>query len=568
MKKMFQIFWNAPGGKPVLVVLSMLLASVCEMLGMGAIVPLVSQANAGDGGANSTVTILLKRIFETVGIEYSFTTLLLFLGSALILKSITAFLAMRYVAISGADVTTKLRMRLLSATTNARWSYFVNHRPGEVSAMVATQANAAGEAFLSVAFLVTNSISGIGLLAAAAVISFKLVIVSIISIVALAYPLNFVLKLAGESGKRQFKISTELTSGVQDVMSNMKPLKSMARQQHFVEKFSTNILNLRQALIRVMVSQHGVFHGQDIMGAIMLLVGIYVSIVVLRTPLSEMLAVGIIFYQIVDLVKRMQLNLQNSTVAMQSYYGVMDTVVRAEAEAEIDEGTIEPSLERAIRFEDVSFAYGKKMVLNHVNLECAANQITVFIGPSGAGKTTMVDLIIGFYLPQKGRLTIDGIDMKDVKLSAWRSKIGYVPQELTMLRGTIADNIRLGETAVSDEAIIEALRLAHALSFVEALPDGINSDIGTMGAKLSGGQRQRLSLARALVLKPKLLLLDEVTSALDDASEAEICENIKLLAGQFTIVAITHKSAWKLIADRIYNVSSGKVERVAEPRAT
>ena len=567
MKKMFQIFWNAPGGRPVSVVLSMLLASGCEMLGMGAIVPLVSQANAGDGGANSTVTVLLKRIFETVGIEYSFTTLLLFLGSALILKSITAFFAMRYVAISGADVTTKLRMRLLSATTNARWSYFVNHRPGEVSAMVATQANAAGEAFLSVAFLVTNSISGIGLLAAAAVISFKLVIVSIISIVALAYPLNFVLKLAGESGKQQFKISTELTSGVQDVMSNMKPLKSMARQRHFVEKFSTNILNLRQALIRVMVSQHGVFHGQDIMGAIMLLVGIYVSIVVLRTPLSEMLAVGIIFYQIVDLVKRMQLNLQNSTVAMQSYYGVMDTVVRAEAEAEIDEGTIEPSLERAIRFEDVSFAYGKKMVLNHVNLECAANQITVFIGPSGAGKTTMVDLIIGFYLPQKGRLTIDGIDMKDVKLSAWRSKIGYVPQELTMLRGTIADNIRLGETAVSDEAIIEALRLAHALSFVEALPDGINSDIGTMGAKLSGGQRQRLSLARALVLKPKLLLLDEVTSALDDASEAEICENIKLLAGQFTIVAITHKPAWKLIADRIYNVSGGKVERVAKRRS-
>ena len=136
-----------------------------------------------------------------------------------------------------------------------------------------------------------------------------------------------------------------------------------------------------------------------------------------------------------------------------------------------------------------------------------------------------------------------------------------------MLRGTIADNIRLGETAVSDEAIVEALRLANALSFVEALPDGINSDIGTMGARLSGGQRQRLSLARALVLKPKLLLLDEVTSALDDASEAEICENIKSLAGQFTIVAITHKPAWKLIADRIYNVSGGKVERVAKRRS-
>ena len=537
------------------------------MLGMGAIVPLVSQANAGDGGANSTVTVLLKRIFEVFGIEYSFASLLLFLGAALILKSVTAFLAMRHVAISGADVTTKLRMRLLNAATNARWSYFVNHKPGEVSAMVATQANAAGEAFLSVAFLVTNSISGMGLLIAAAIISFKLVIVSLISIVALAYPLNFVLKLAGESGKQQFKISTELTSGVQDVMGNMKPLKSMARQHHFVEIFSINILNLRQSLIRVMVSQHGVFHGQDILGAILILIGIYVSVVVLKTPLSELLAVGIIFYQVVDLVKRMQLNLQNSTVSQQSYYGVMDTVVRAEAEAEHDEGTGTPLLERAITFDDVSFAYGKKIVLTHVNLECAANEITVLIGPSGAGKTTLVDLIIGFYLPQKGRLMIDGVDMRDVKLSAWRSKIGYVPQELTMLRGTIADNIRLGETAVSDEAIVEALRLANALSFVEALPDGINSDIGTMGARLSGGQRQRLSLARALVLKPKLLLLDEVTSALDDASEAEICENIKSLAGQFTIVAITHKPAWKLIADRIYNVSGGKVERVAKRRS-
>jgi ATP-binding cassette, subfamily C, bacterial len=563
---MLNIFWNAPGGRPISVVLSMLLASVCEMLGMSAIVPLVSQANAGEGGTTSTVTQILKNVFGVFGVEYSFTNLLLLLGAALVLKSVIAFLAMRYVAISGADVTTKLRMRLLNATTNARWSYFVNHRPGEVSAMVATQANAAGEAFLSIAYLVTNSISGLGLLIAASIISFKLVAVSIMAIVALAFPLNYILKLARESGKQQFDVSKELTSGVQDVMSNMKPLKSMARQRHFIEKFAGNIIHLRQALIRVMVSQHGVFHGQDILGALMLLVGIYVSVIVLRTPLSEMLAVGIIFYQIVDLVKRMQLNLQTSTVTTQSYDGVMETARRAEAEAEVDHGTIDPSLNRSIMFEDVSFAYGKKAVLSHVNLECLANEITVLIGPSGAGKTTMVDLIIGFYLPQKGRLLIDGVDMRDVKLSAWRSKIGYVPQELTMLRGSIADNIRLGETSVTDEAIIEALRLSNALSFVQALPDGINSDIGTMGAKLSGGQRQRLSLARALVLKPKVLLLDEVTSALDDASEAEICENIKQLAGQFTIVAITHKPAWKLIADRIYNVSGGKVERVVKSK--
>ncbi len=539
----------------------MLLASFSEMLGMGALVPLVSQVSSNDGGGNSLVSHLINQLFGWIGVAPSFTNLLLLLGTALVAKSTIAFLAMRYVAISGADVTTRIRSRLLAAIMNARWSYFVDHRPGEVSTMIAGQAGAAGEAFLSVAFLVTNSISGFGLLIAASIISFKLVIMCVVAVVALAFPLNYILKIARETGLRQFQVSNELTSGVQDVMGNMKPLKSMSRQAHFLGSFSSNIETLRKALIRVVVSQHGVYHGQDILGALMLLSGVYVGVEILHTPLSEMMAVGIVFYQIVDLIKRLQLNLQTSTITAQAYYGLIATAERAEAQAEIDQGKAEPALQHSIKFEDVGFSYGKKHVLGHVSLECLANEITVLIGPSGAGKTTLIDLIIGFYLPQKGRISIDGMAMQDVKLSAWRSKIGYVPQELTLLRGSIADNIKLGDVDISDDMVVEALRLAGALSFVQALPEGIHTDIGTMGAKLSGGQRQRISLARALVLRPKLLLLDEVTSALDDVSEAEICENILSLSGKFTIVAITHKPAWTRIAGRIYKVSGGHVER-------
>ena len=539
----------------------MLLASFSEMLGMGALVPLVSQVSSNDGGGNSLVSHLINQLFGWIGVAPSFTNLLLLLGTALVAKSTIAFLAMRYVAISGADVTTRIRSRLLAAIMNARWSYFVDHRPGEVSTMIAGQAGAAGEAFLSVAFLVTNSISGFGLLIAASIISFKLVVMCVVAVVALAFPLNYILKIARETGLRQFQVSNELTSGVQDVMGNMKPLKSMSRQAHFLGSFSSNIETLRKALIRVVVSQHGVYHGQDILGALMLLSGVYVGVEILHTPLSEMMAVGIVFYQIVDLIKRLQLNLQTSTITAQAYYGLIATAERAEAQAEIDQGKAEPALQHSIKFEDVGFSYGKKHVLGHVSLECLANEITVLIGPSGAGKTTLIDLIIGFYLPQKGRISIDGVAMQDVKLSAWRSKIGYVPQELTLLRGSIADNIKLGDVDISDDMIVEALRLAGALSFVQALPEGIHTDIGTMGAKLSGGQRQRISLARALVLRPKLLLLDEVTSALDDVSEAEICENILSLSGKFTIVAITHKPAWTRIAGRIYKVSGGHVER-------
>jgi ATP-binding cassette subfamily C protein len=178
------------------------------------------------------------------------------------------------------------------------------------------------------------------------------------------------------------------------------------------------------------------------------------------------------------------------------------------------------------------------------------------------GKTSIVDLIIGFCLPAYGKVLIDNVFIADVQLSKWRQKTGYVPQELTLLRGTVLDNIALGDHSISVADVMDALRLAGALGFVEALPNGVHTDIGTMGARLSGGQRQRISLARALVLKPKLLLLDEVSSALDDVTEAEICENIKQLSGRFTIIAITHKPAWTRIAMRLYRVQDGQVEPV------
>jgi ATP-binding cassette, subfamily C, bacterial len=562
LRKFIDIFLHAPGGRPLSVVLCMLFASISEMISMGALVPLTSQLSSDGGKSDSYIGKAVLQVVSLTGLEATFTNLLFLVGLTLIMKSVIAFLAMRYVAISVADVTTKLRSKLLGSMMSARWAYFVDHKPGEVASMISLQAGMAGQAYYSVAQLVTTSISGVGLLLTAFLVSGKLVVFCLVATSALAFPLYYMLKIAQESSLQQFQTSSDLTSGVQDVLNNMKPLKSMARATHFLKSFTDSIGLLRRAMILMVVSSHAIYHGQDILGAIMVLAGVYVSVVVLHTPLPEMLVVGIIFYQVVDVIKRVQLHLQSSTTAAAAYNSMMDTIVHADNQLEKDFGKTEPSLEKSIKFENVSFAYGEKTVLNHVNLECPAREITVLIGPSGAGKTTIVDLIIGFYLPMSGRIMIDNTSMVDVQLSKWRERIGYVPQELTLLRGTIADNIKLGDESITAEQVTEALRLAGAMGFVEALPDGINADIGTMGAKLSGGQRQRISLARALVLKPKLLLLDEVTSALDEATEAEICDNIMELSGKFTIVAITHRPAWKRIARHIYMVSDGHVERV------
>lgn len=540
----------------------MLFASLSEMISMGALVPVAAQLSANDGGADSFFSKLVTGLFALLGLQPSFANLLLFVGVALVTKSLIAFLAMRYVAISVADVTTKLRSILLASMMNARWAYFVDHRPGEVSTMISAQSAIAGDAYYSAAQLIITSVSGIGLLFTAFLVSGQLVIFCLIAALSLAFPLYYILKLAEESSRRQWETSNDLSSGIQDVLSNMKPLKSMARQTYFLKSFATSIRQLRLALILMVVSRHAIYHGQDILSAIMVIAGVYVGVVLLQTPLSEMLVVGIIFYQVVDVIKRIQLHLQGATVAAAAYFSLMNTIAAADHQLEKDFGAADPQLSQSIKFENVCFSYGDKSILRNINLECPAGSITVLIGPSGAGKTTIVDLIIGFYLPVSGQIIIDNILMPDVQLSKWRQKIGYVPQELTLLRGTVFDNISLGDMSISTDQVIEALRLAGALGFVEALPSGIHTDIGTMGAKLSGGQRQRISLARALVLKPKLLLLDEVTSALDDATEAEICDNIMQLSGKFTIIAITHRPAWTRIAKRLYRVLDGRVELV------
>jgi ATP-binding cassette subfamily C protein len=240
-----------------------------------------------------------------------------------------------------------------------------------------------------------------------------------------------------------------------------------------------------------------------------------------------------------------------------------------EAGAEREEfvGTKVPTLERACVLERVSFAFGSKPVLDQVSISIPADRLTVLMGPSGVGKTTIADLLLGLFEPQAGRILIDGVPLCEIDLRAWRGMVGYVPQELILLHDTVFANLTLGDPEITTGQAIQALETAGAWPFVESLPEGLTTTVGERGMQLSGGQRQRIALARALLLKPKLLILDEVTSALDPATEAEICANVRALDGSFTILAITHRPAWVDVADRVYELAPGGVRLVSEVAA-
>lgn len=241
-----------------------------------------------------------------------------------------------------------------------------------------------------------------------------------------------------------------------------------------------------------------------------------------------------------------------------------DAMERARAKKENGQKV---SLDQEISVEHMAFTYPnmEDAVLKDVNVKIAKNSSVAFIGPSGAGKTTFVDLILGVLTPQEGVIKADGVDIQS-GLRSWHEKIGYIPQSIYMLDDTIRNNIAFGaKDGVDDAKIWEALKQAQLDDFVREMEDGLDTVIGEAGVRLSGGQRQRIGIARALYRRPEVLVLDEATSALDNETEAAVMEAIENLQGKMTMLIIAHRLSTIRNCDVVYKVENGLVTREENP---
>ena len=224
---------------------------------------------------------------------------------------------------------------------------------------------------------------------------------------------------------------------------------------------------------------------------------------------------------------------------------------------------------KGVRFVGVSFKHRDgRPLLAEADLAIEPGRITALIGPSGVGKTTTLDLILGLLPPKEGAVILGGVDFNEVDLLKWRQMLGYVPQDVTLFHDTIRNNIALGEDTYTDDEVWRALRAAGADDFIEALPLGLNHVVGERGLMISGGQRQRIAVARALLHRPAILILDEATAGLDRETEAGICGRIRQMVEQegLTVISVSHGEAWRSIADRVYKLGDGKMT-ILEPGA-
>ena len=565
MKQLLTIFFKAEGTRPWIVLACLLLASFSEALGIGTLLP-AANAILGNNADDATgATQVIKTFIESLGISANLGNLLIIIVILLTSKSVIAFGALAYAGISGARVAINLRRKLIKAIFEARWSFYADQSGGRFANAISNDATRAGDAYQFSAVVVAGILQLIAYAAVAIFVDWRIALLGGAAGVIITLAMNTLIRVSKRAGYKQADRISSLTIEMVDMLSNIKALKSMDRYGLRVQGLSGLLRRIKRSLITIQLAKHGVTQGSDALVNMMTGAVVFAAYTLLGSTLPELLVTGIIFFQIVNNLTKLQKQLQTAVVLEGSYVRTIELIKLAEGQKESHGGHAAPELGAGCKFEGITFAHGSTPVISNATFDVPANKITVLQGPSGSGKTTLIDLLIGLNTAQRGKILIGGEPIEMIDIKAWRQSIGYVPQDLMLFHDTIHENISLSNPDISTEAILAALEQAGAKDFIDALPKGIETDVGEMGSRLSGGQRQRIALARALVTKPKILILDEVTSALDPETEAEIVGNIASLRGRYTIIAITHRPAWTKIADRLYAISKGHVSSPKRP---
>ncbi len=544
---------------------ALLIAGLIEGVSLTALLPLLNHVMVKPGAPGGDVSgveadgvggFLLGTI-EAAGFTPSVVVLLIIILLGAVLKGGMTLLARQKVGYIVAHVATDLRLSMLRAMLASRWEYFLHQPVGQLTNSMSIEAVRASRAYLYGATLISLVIEAMVYLTIATLVMWQVALFALL-VGLLSYRLlGSLVKTARKAGKRQTKFTRSMIARLADILLSVKPLKSMGRERLVNTVLMSETKNINLALRREVMSAEVLSAGQEVLFALVLVVGIYVTLVRLELPLATVMVLGFLMHRILRNAGRVQRMYQKMAVCESAYWSIQKTIEKADLAVEHPGGKLTPSFEESIELKGVSFSYDDKQVLDELNLTIPVGSFTALIGPSGSGKTTILDLVIGLMQPTCGGVLVDEVPLQDLDMHRWRRTIGYVPQETVLLHDSVFNNVALGDPGISEVDVVSALQAAGAWAFTEKLTEGIHSNVGERGGMLSGGQRQRIMIARALVHRPRLLIMDEATTALDPLSEAAIFETLQKLQGRQTILAISHQPALLEAADRAYRLQDG-----------
>lgn len=540
----------------------LVLSGLAESLGIAALLPLLELATGSRAHARSVVSRTLESLVHHAGLPLRLDVILALISAAMILKGALRLLAMRQVGYAVSHVGTDLRLDFIDSLLRTRWSYFIQQPVGRFANAIGTEAVRASTAYQYVCLLFAATVEIALYTALALLVSWRTALLALAAgaaIVAVRAPL---VRRARAASQAQHRLLRSISARLTDVLGGIKPIKAMGREEHLrhVLRLETNALDVAQE--RQVLAVEAVGATREPLLVVLLSLMLYVALTATTRSFASVLVIGFLFTRLAGRISQAQTYYQEIVIGESAFDAIEQSIAQAASQREPTGGGLAPPpIETGVTLDAVSFGYDGRVILDRVTLDIPAHRLVAIVGPSGSGKTTIADLVIGLQAPWSGAILADGVPVQELDTAAWRRQIGYVPQDAALLHDTVYENVVLGDAGIAASDVALALRAAGAEEFVAGLPEGVDTILGERGARLSGGQRQRIAIARALVRRPRLLILDEVTASLDPTAEAAICETVRALRGSVTILSISHQPLMVEAADVVYRLENGHVRR-------
>ncbi len=501
---------------------------------------------------------------QTFGVGYTLSIMVVVIISVFLLKNLSDYLAMFFITFLRNGVLRDMRNAMYKKTINLPISFFSEKRKGDTISRISADVNEVQNSFLSILEIaVKEPLTIIFTIIAMLLISAKLTLFVFIFIPVSGYVISLIGKQLKKKSTRAQQEQGIFLSTIEETLGGLKVVKGYNSEKYFNRIF-------QESTQRFFILSNSIGNRQNLASPASEFMGIMVIAILLwyggHMVLIEKNLNGASFIAYMGLAYNI---LTPAKSISKASYAIKRGNAAAERVLEIldQENTItskknalkKDTFESEISIKNINFKYEEETVLKHFSLEVKKGQTVALVGQSGSGKSTIANLLTRFYDVNEGTISIDGIDIKDMNLQSLRGLMGLVTQDSILFNDTIKANISLGKLDASDDEIIEALKIANAYEFVKDLPLGIHTNIGDSGNKLSGGQKQRLSIARAVLKNPPIMILDEATSALDTESEKFVQIALENMMQNRTSIVIAHRLSTIQKADKIVVMQKGEI---------
>src|SRR5574344_2086780 len=520
--------------------------------------------------ASNNGNYYIRELITTIGPSTTLLIIGLFLAFMTFLKTASYFLSSATIIPIRTGVVRDIRNQLYQKITSLPLGFFSEERKGDIIARMSGDVQEIENSIMSsLDMLFKNPILIILYFGTLLLISWQLTLFTILFVPIFGWLMGFIGKKLKQKSIYAQGLWSDTMSQVEETLGGLRIIKAFCAENRMNERFDSINSSYRDHIMRVNIRQQLAHPMSEFLGTLMIIIVLWVGgILVLQKATLDgptFIYYLVILYSIINPLKEFSKAGYNIPKGLASMERV-DKILQAEIEIEEKKSAVDiKGFEHQIEFRHVSFAYTDhqtdelKYVLKDINLVVPKGHTIALVGQSGSGKSTLVDLIPRYYDVQEGEVLIDGINVKDLAVHSLRSLIGNVNQEAILFNDSFKNNIKFGVEDATDEEIIHAAKIANAYDFIMASEQGFDTNIGDRGGRLSGGQRQRLSIARAILKNPPILILDEATSALDTESERLVQEALDRLMTSRTTIAIAHRLSTIKNADEIIVMKDGRI---------